>query len=75
LTQLHLLSAQKPIKTSQEEDCINILNSLLAKRINREESESSEPESTEIDMKNETDQNLLKINDTRKKYPFKQTYD
>jgi hypothetical protein len=70
---LHLLNVGK--KTPQEEDCICILNGLLVKRIKREESECSEPESNATDNETKTDQELVKIKDFRKKFPFKQTYD
>ncbi len=69
LTQLNLLNANK--RTSNEEDCINLLISMLQRTptVRKSESESSETEPANNEPTVERDCEY------RKKFPFKQIYD
>ncbi|CAF0791844.1 unnamed protein product [Brachionus calyciflorus] len=74
LTNLNFLNSKK--NSSLDEDCINLLNSVLQKpkqdrsTLATDESESSETENLNTDNENENE-----IKEYRKKFPFKNVYD
>lgn len=77
MTNLNFLNSAK--KSSLDEDCIQILNSILQRpraeksTLNTDESESSENECIHTDNENESE--IKTDKEYRKKYPFKNVYD